>query len=121
MSDVLIIGFGVVGRNLKQELSALNPDICDKYHIQYNSFWDIVYDLAFICVPAPYDKERGARDLTEVKAAIAEHDADLYIIRTCYAKKRGNALFTRRNIAGRRFTTIFNLTLRFLAANAPTV
>ena len=82
MSDVLMIGYGVVGKNLQKELFALNPDIYDKYCPQYNRLSRNRYDLAFVCVPAPYDKERGARDLTEVKAAIAEHDADLYIIKS---------------------------------------
>lgn len=82
MSDVLIIGFGVVGRNLKEELSALNPDIYDKYHRENNNSRDIRYKLAFICVPAPYDQERGVRDISEIRAAIAKHDADLYIIKS---------------------------------------
>ena len=82
MSDVLIIGFGVVGKNLQKELFALNPDIYDKYQIQYNRLSRNRYDLAFICVPAPYDKERGVRDISEIRAAIAKHDANLYIIKS---------------------------------------
>ena len=81
MSNVLIIGYGVVGQNLKQELSALQPDVYDKY-----TFWDSRrtdhYDVAFVCVPTPYLGRDKPCDTSEVEAAVAEHDADLFIVKS---------------------------------------
>ena len=71
MRDVLIIGYGVVGKNLEKELAALQPDIYDKYQIQYNRLSRNRYDLAFVCVPA-----------SEIRTAIKENSADLYILKS---------------------------------------
>ena len=81
MIDVLIIGFGIVGHNLYNELLALQPDV---YDIKYKSL-DMRkehYDFAFICVDTPYTKEDPC-DWTQVKNAIEENNADIYIINTC--------------------------------------
>ena len=76
----IIIGYGVVGHNLQKELSALQPDVYDKYHRDENSVLREHYDLAFVCVPAPYVD--GVCDITEVRAAIIENNADLYIVKS---------------------------------------
>lgn len=80
MSNVLIIGYGIVGHNLKRELSALRPDVYDKYRRDENSVLRERYDLAFVCVPAPYVD--GVCDITEVRAAVTENNADLYIVKS---------------------------------------
>lgn len=92
---ILIIGYGVVGRNLYKELVKLDPYIYDKYDDQHNKvpyeyqLRDGVlvhepprYDIAFVCVDTPLKDNR--LDITEVRAAIAEHIANIYVIKsTC--------------------------------------
>ena len=54
MKKVLIIGYGTVGHNLAVELSALQPDIYDKYKPDENTRLDGErYDAAFVCVDTP--------------------------------------------------------------------
>lgn len=77
--SVLIVGFGVVGKNLYKELENLRPDVYDikncvdtrKEH----------YDFAFICVDTPYTKE-DINDITQVRNAINDNNADIYIIKS---------------------------------------
>lgn len=82
MCSVLIIGYGVIGHNLEKELSALKPEVYDKYTREGENIPWRRYKLAFICVPTPYVGKANSCDITEVKAAIAEHDADLYVIKS---------------------------------------
>ena len=79
----LIIGYGVVGRNLAKELERLEPDIIDKYKTEYNTKKDIQYDFAFICVDTPLQEDYSL-DIKEVRNAILENSSDVYIIKsTC--------------------------------------
>lgn len=81
--SVLIIGYGTVGRNLEKELEMLNPDIYDINLIMFNTKKDIKYDFAFICVDTPLMNDYSL-DITQVKNAINDNDADIYIIKsTC--------------------------------------
>lgn len=83
MKNVLIIGYGVVGHNLSEEIKALKPDIYDKYKTEYNTKKDIKYDIAFICVDTPL-LENYLLDITEVKNAINNNDSEIYVIKsTC--------------------------------------
>lgn len=98
MSDykVLIIGYGTVGQNLHKELSALNPIIYDKYKESYTKrpcdyvlrdgtlvYSPVAYDIAFICVDTPLD-QNDRLDITEVRNAINENLAGIYVIKsTC--------------------------------------
>lgn len=79
--SVLVVGCGVVGKNLVKEISALRPDIYDKYIPQYNTKRDIVYDFAFICVNTPHT-ENADCDLTAVKEAIRETNANIIILKS---------------------------------------
>lgn len=80
--NVLIIGYGIVGKNLSEELSKINPDIVDKYKPEFNTIKDIHYDLGFICVDTPL--KDGTLDITEVKNAVNEYDCEIYCIKsTC--------------------------------------
>ena len=80
--SILIVGYGVVGHNLAKELAPLNPDIYDKYKIDYNTKKnDITYDYCFICVDTPY-KDDNPCDITQVKAALQENNANIYIIKS---------------------------------------
>ena len=50
MKNVLIIGYGVVGSNLFEELYPLRPDIIDKYKPKFTTKDpEKHYDVAFIC------------------------------------------------------------------------
>lgn len=82
-SDVLIVGYGVVGHNLCQELSRLNPDVFDKYKPGFNSKrLGFRYKVAFVCVDTPYISEDVPCDTTQVRAAVEENDAELYVIKS---------------------------------------
>lgn len=83
MKNVLIVGYGIVGHNLQEELKNLNPDIFDKYKKENNTKKNIKYDLAFICVDTPLTEDYDL-DIKEVKNAILENDAEIYVIKsTC--------------------------------------
>ena len=83
---ILIIGFGVVGHNLHTELYPLQPDVYDKYakpdfYGDPNTRKNIKYDIAFICVDTPFTEDNPC-DITEVKNALMENDADLFVIKS---------------------------------------
>jgi len=82
MSSVLIVGYGVVGHNLAKELEKLKPDIYDKYKTEFNTKRDIKYNFCFICVDTPYIDEKNPCDITAVKEALEENDAEIYIIKS---------------------------------------
>ena len=76
--DILIIGVGTVGENLQNELAVLKPDSYDKYKNIDTRKGGVRYDAAFVCVDTP-----GADcDISEVRAAITEHDADVFVIKS---------------------------------------
>lgn len=52
--DVLIVGHGVVGTNLGNELAVLKPRFCDKYKGERASGH---FRFAFICVDTPYTED----------------------------------------------------------------
>lgn len=89
----LIVGYGVVGKNLSKELASLYPDINDNHELKnYSgipySVMDCVdvylpecYDVAFICVDTPLDDDKKL-DISQVEAAIAENEAKIYVIKS---------------------------------------
>ena len=92
---VLIVGYGVVGKNLFKELSGLHPDINDN-HIkkdyllrEYDALAPFIYppakyDLAFICVDTPLSEDNVNLDISEVENAINENNAEIYVVKsTC--------------------------------------
>ena len=82
MESVLIVGYGVVGHNLHKEIISLSPDIYDKYKIEVNTKQcDKKYDFCFICVDTPLTNENVC-DISEVKNALIENDASIYIIKS---------------------------------------
>lgn len=83
MGNTLIVGYGVVGHNLSEEISKLNPDIYDKYKIEHNTKRNIKYDITFVCVDTPLLPDYSL-DITEVKNAIINNDSEIYVIKsTC--------------------------------------
>ena len=79
--NVLIVGYGVVGKNLSKEIWQLHPDIYDKYHPEFNSKRDIKYDVAFICVDTPADKY-SMLNIQDVCRAVEDNDAEIYVIKS---------------------------------------
>lgn len=91
--NVLIVGFGVVGKNLSKELASLYPDINDNHELKnYSgipySVMDCVgayppecYDVAFICVDTPLDDDKKL-DISQVETAISENEANIYVIKS---------------------------------------
>ena len=82
MARILIVGYGIVGKNVEKELSYLKPDIYDKYTNLKTKKDNILYDIAFICVDTPYIDEKNPCDLCEVKNAIQENNAKIYVIKS---------------------------------------
>lgn len=78
--NILIIGYGIVGHNLEKELSRLKPDTYDVKDVLDNR--KSHYDFAFICVDTPYVSEKNPCDLTYVKAALKQNNADIFIIKS---------------------------------------
>lgn len=83
MSNVLIVGYGVVGQNLGRELVSLRPHFYDKYKPYHNTKQEnIKYDFAFICVDTPFVDKDNPCDISEVHKAISENNANVYIIKS---------------------------------------
>lgn len=78
--NVLIVGYGVVGKHLHEEIKSLNPDIYDKKFEQDNR--KDFYDIVFICVDTPYVDENNVCDITEVRNAINENKGYIYVIKS---------------------------------------
>lgn len=76
MYNILIIGYGVVGKKFKKDIESLCPDIYDKYNNKYNNMSENKikegYDIAFICVDTP-NKNGLLCDYTEIINAINEN------------------------------------------------
>lgn len=85
--NILIIGYGVVGHNLAEEIKALSPDIYDKFKLEVNTKRDsVTYDVAFICVDTPMNANNGGDeklcDTSEVFNAVNENAADIFVIKS---------------------------------------
>lgn len=87
--NILVIGVGTVGINVARGLqpSSLTVDsrvsiyVYDKYKEQFREKEDKHYDLAFICVDTP-STEDTLCDITEVRNALLENDAELFVIKS---------------------------------------
>lgn len=88
MENIIIIGHGVVGKNLERELAVLDPDVLDKYKPEETRINEERlarsggrHDVAFICVDTP-KTDGNVCDTTEVENAIRENDAEIYVIKS---------------------------------------
>lgn len=81
--DILVIGCGVVGSNVKKVLDkAHNVDIVDKYKPELTTYdKNKIYDFAYICVDTPYN-EINTCDITEVLNAVNDNKANYYVIKS---------------------------------------
>lgn len=91
MKKVLIIGYGVVGRNLYKELEKLHPDIYDKFKTKVNTKRNIKYDFAFVCIDTPKMDTIDA-PIDDLISAIQENDAAIYIIKSTILPNSTNKL-----------------------------
>lgn len=78
--NILIVGCGVVGNNLANEIKKLEPETYDKYK-NIDTRTKDHYDIAFVCVDTPISDE-SLCDTTEVLNAIENHNADIYVIKS---------------------------------------
>ena len=78
--NVLIVGYGVVGRNLEKIIEKFEPELFDKYK-KKDTRTKERYDIAFICVDTPI-KGENLCDTSEVLKAIEDNDADIYVIKS---------------------------------------
>ena len=82
MKNILIIGHGVVGKNIRKELDneSFAFHIVDKH--KNITCEKMKYDFGFVCVDTPL--KDGELDITEVQNAIQENDCEIYVIKsTC--------------------------------------
>lgn len=124
--NVLIVGYGVVGHNLEKDLIKLKPDIVDKFKSNVTTKKEgLVYDIAFICVDTPFN-ENGDCDITEVKNAINENDAEVYVIKSTIlpntterliADTGKNVIFSPEYYGGTQHCNNFDFNFTILGGN----
>ena len=82
MNNILIIGCGVVGSNVKKTLAKLNPDTLDKFKPSLTSYDpEKTYDIAYVCVDTPMN-ENDICDRSEVLNAIQNNNAEIFVIKS---------------------------------------
>lgn len=79
--NILMIGYGIVGKLECDVLKKFNPDIYDKAGL--NTKQNKKYDLAVIAVSTPTID--GKCDVSEVWNAVNENDAEVYLIKSTVA------------------------------------
>ena len=82
MADILIVGYGNVGRNLREEYSKLDIDVYDKFKTDINTKVEKKYRIAIICVDTPYVSKENPCDISQVRNALLENEADIYVIKS---------------------------------------
>ena len=80
MKSVIIVGVGNIGSRLYQEYGRLSPDRYDPIK-GYNEKRPIRYGFAFITVDTPMSAD-GSCDLSQVRTAMEETDAGVYVLRS---------------------------------------
>lgn len=74
--NILIIGYGIVGKNLSKEIQDLKPDLVDKYKKEVNTKRNIHYDVGFICVDTPLNEDQTL-DISEVINSVNDYDCEI--------------------------------------------
>ena len=80
MRTVLIVGVGNIGSRLYREYGKLAPDRYDPYK-GFTEKKDIRYDFAFLATDTPMNED-GTCDLSQVRQAIDETDAEVFVLRS---------------------------------------
>lgn len=80
---IAIMGYGMVGGALGRYfelIRGIKPIVCDPYK-GYHSIDEVnEADLIFICVPTPYDEEKGGFDLSYVDDSFAKINAEKIVV-----------------------------------------
>jgi len=87
--SILVVGVGIVGTNVARRLlpdpltteGGVSVYVYDKYKENFKEKEDKHYDLAFICVDTPATEDNTC-DITEVRNALMENDAELFVIKS---------------------------------------
>jgi len=79
--NILIVGYGNIGKHMHKEFAKHNPAIYDKFIPEYTTAISKHYDIAFICVPTEMLPD-GRCDTSIVEEAVAQIDADVINIRS---------------------------------------
>jgi len=78
--SVLIIGYGITGKNLHKEIAALEPDLYDidffKLPENYRRKHD-TYDFIFVCVDTPYISRENPCDISAIEDVLSEYGSRL--------------------------------------------
>jgi len=95
MKDVLIIGYGVVGKNMHQIFK--QADIADP-HKGYKPKFDH-YDVGFVCVPTEM-KEDGSCDISIVESVIEQYKdiVDVFCIKSTIPPGTTKELFLSNSV-----------------------
>ncbi len=73
----LIVGYGYIGKHLANELARVKPDIYDKY-LKVDTRQHEQYDIAWLCLPTPYD----TCEIDELLHAMKDQEAAIYVIKS---------------------------------------
>jgi UDP-glucose 6-dehydrogenase len=102
---VLIAGYGIVGKHLKDELffaETYDPDY--DQGADYTKLPKYFYDIAFIAVPTSNNK--GKCDIKFVEQAIQDIDANIYVIKSTIPPDTTKKLKEKYNKKNNFFTRI---------------
>ena len=86
----LIVGYGYIGKYLAEELKRVKPDIYDK-HLKIDTKVHTHYDIAWLCLPTPYETCK----IDELLTAIKEHVATIYVIKSTILPSRINEIIEK--------------------------
>jgi len=79
--NILIIGYGNIGKHVFEELRPLNPYIYDPNIVQYQKMPNIDFDAAFICVPTDSLAD-GSCDTSIVESSVKKCNAQIIVIKS---------------------------------------
>jgi len=92
--NVLIVGYGNIGKHIYEEFKKLEPDIYDPFVAGYSTKKNKRYDFAFICVPTEMLAD-GSCDTSIVEQAIIVTDADILVIKSTIPPNTTNKLIVQ--------------------------
>ncbi len=92
--NVLIIGYGVVGKNLAKELEPIDYEIRDINIPEYNNSTNKTYRVAFVCVPTEMLPD-GSVDTSCVEDAVANVKAQVIVIKSAIPPGTAKTLSNR--------------------------
>ncbi|MEI3535580.1 MAG: hypothetical protein V8R16_02215 [Bacilli bacterium] len=94
MKNILIVGYGNIGKHIEKEFKSFKPDIYDPFKENFNKKINKLYDFAFICVPTD-KKDNGECDISIVEQAISETNSKIIIIKSTIPPTTTNYLLKK--------------------------